>query len=179
MLLWELFATFFRIGLFTIGGGYVMLPLMKREVIETRGWLTGEEFTDILAIAEMTPGPIAVNTSTFVGYRLAGVPGSLAGTLGIVLPSLLVILTIATLLHQYRLMDLPRVQGAFAALRPAVLGLIAAAVWSLARAGISDVRGGLIALGAFAVISLTDWHPALVLVAAALLGGLFLGSASG
>ncbi len=179
MLLWELFATFFRIGLFTIGGGYVMLPLMKREVIETHGWLTGEEFTDILAIAEMTPGPIAVNTSTFVGYRLAGVPGSLAGTLGVILPSLLVILTIATLLHQYRLMEWPRVQGAFTALRPAVLGLIAAAVFSLARAGISDVRGALIAVGAFAIISLTDWHPALVLVAAALLGGLFLGSASG
>lgn len=89
--LWQLFATLFKIGLFTFGGGYAMFPLLERELVEKRGWIEKEEFIDMVAIAESTPGPVAINTATFVGFRRAGIPGSLVATLGVCLPSFLII----------------------------------------------------------------------------------------
>ena len=89
--LWQLFATLFKIGLFTFGGGYAMFPLLERELVEKKGWIEKEEFIDMVAIAESTPGPVAINTATFVGFRRAGIPGSLAATLGVCLPSFLII----------------------------------------------------------------------------------------
>ena len=90
MLLLKLFWSFLQIGLFTFGGGYAMLPLIQREIIDVNGWLTMEQFLDIVAVAEMTPGPIAINSATFVGYRVAGVLGSFAATFGVVLPSFII-----------------------------------------------------------------------------------------
>ena len=175
MILWDLFYTFFKIGLFTIGGGYAMIPLIKTEVIETHAWLTAEEFIDIVAVAEMTPGPIAVNTATFVGYRLSGIPGALLGTLGVVLPSVIIITLIAAYFRQYELQDLPRLKAAFMALRPAVVGLIASAVFSLGKKSVVDVRSITIAALVFAVISFSNIHPIIVLLTVGSLGAIFLG----
>ena len=130
-LMFKLFMTFFKIGAFTIGGGYAMLPLIQREVVETHEWLTEDEFMDILAIAEATPGPVAINTSTYVGYKMAGVKGSLICTLGTVLPSFTIILLIVTFFWQYR--QNPIIEKAFLGIRPAVAALIFSAVYKMGK----------------------------------------------
>lgn len=130
-LMFKLFMTFFKIGAFTIGGGYAMLPLIQREVVETHQWLTEDEFMDILAIAEATPGPVAINTSTYVGYKMAGVKGSLICTLGTVLPSFTIILLIVKFFWQYR--QNPLIEKVFLGIRPAVAALIFSAVYKMGR----------------------------------------------
>ena len=131
-LLWELFAVFSKIGAFTIGGGYAMLPLIQTEVVDKKGWLSQEEFLDILAIAEVTPGPVAINTSTYVGYKLAGVKGSLIATLGTVIPSFTIILIVARYLWDYR--NNPVLDRIFLGIRPAVAALVFSAVYRIGKA---------------------------------------------
>lgn len=125
----SLFMTFFKIGLFTFGGGYAMIPLIKREVTEHHEWLTDEEMFDIIAIAESTPGPLAINTATFVGSKLCGLKGALSATLGVISPSFLIILAISQLLLQIERYEL--VQNAFLGIRAGVLVLITNALISL------------------------------------------------
>ncbi len=100
-LLLQLFVSFFQIGLFSIGGGYAAMPLIREQVVELHGWLTAVEFSDLVTIAEMTPGPIAINSATFVGMRVAGIPGVLIATLGNVLPSIIIMLILARLYERY------------------------------------------------------------------------------
>ena len=102
MILLKLFWSFFQIGLFSIGGGYAALPLIQNQVVEQQAWLTVSEFTDLITIAEMTPGPIAINSSTFVGMQIAGIPGALIATLGCVFPSCIIVLTLAFLYYKYK-----------------------------------------------------------------------------
>lgn len=130
MICLELFATFFRIGLFTIGGGYAMLPLIQQEV-ENRGWMTSEALVNFVAVSESTPGPFAVNISTYVGAELAGLPGAVCSTLGVVLPSFLIILLVARCFAAFQRSTL--VRGAMDGLRPAVIGLIGASVLSVGQ----------------------------------------------
>lgn len=130
-LLFNLFFIFFKIGAFTIGGGYAMLPLIQREVVETHEWLTNDEFVDILAIAEATPGPVAINTATYVGYKKAGIKGSLLCTLGTVLPSFTIILIVVKFFWHLR--DNPLVEKVFLGIRPAVAALICSAVYKMAK----------------------------------------------
>lgn len=118
----ELFLTFFRIGLFTFGGGYAMISLIEAEVATRRGWITSEELTEMVAVAESTPGPIAVNCATYVGYRQAGVPGSAAATLGVVLPSFVIIYAISLFLDTF--MRLEAVAHAFKGIEVAVAFLV-------------------------------------------------------
>lgn len=127
----ELFGVFFKIGAFTFGGGYAMLPLIKREVVEEKKWLDSSEIFDIIAIAESTPGPLAVNSATFVGSRIAGLKGALAATLGVVLPSLLAILAISQILLQIEHFEI--VKNAFQGIRAGVTVLIGNALISLFR----------------------------------------------
>ncbi len=127
--LWTLFLTFFKIGAFTFGGGYAMVPLIQREASEKHGWVTDEDILDIVAIAESTPGPIAINSATFVGYRTCGVLGSVAATLGVVLPSFIIILTISGILRQFQ--ENVYVQYAFRGIRCGVLALILKAMWGM------------------------------------------------
>ena len=126
-----LFFTFFKIGLFTFGGGYAMLPILQREVVEKKGWATEEELTDYFAIGQCTPGIIAVNTATFVGHKYRGVSGGVVATLGLVCPSILVILIIARMLGKFK--DSPLVQKGLYGLRPASVALVAAAGVSVAE----------------------------------------------
>ena len=125
----ELFGVFFKIGAFTFGGGYAMIPLIKREVVEKKKWLADQEMFDIIAIAESTPGPLAINSATFVGSRLSGGKGALAATLGVVLPSFLIILAISQILLQIE--NLKIVQDAFQGIRVGVLALIGNGLLSL------------------------------------------------
>lgn len=128
-MLFELFLSFFQIGLMSVGGGYASLPLIRSQIVELHGWLSMAEFTDLVTIAEMTPGPIAINAATFVGTRIAGLPGALIATCGCVLPSSAVVLTLAWLYNRYRSLSL--IQGVLSGLRPAVVALIASAGLSI------------------------------------------------
>ena len=130
----ELFWSFFQIGLFSIGGGYAAMPLIQSLVVESHGWLTMAEFTnlmtmqefiDIITISQMTPGPIAINSATFVGIQIAGLPGAIIATLGCVFPSCVIVLTLAWVYFRYR--NLSVVQGVLGGLRPAVVAMIASA----------------------------------------------------
>ena len=128
VILLELFVTFFTIGLFTFGGGYAMLPLIQQKVVEN-GWMTVEEIVDFVAVSESTPGPFAVNISTYVGTECAGIPGAICATLGVALPSFLVILIVARCYIRFKESKL--VSGAMFALRATVVGLMAGAVWGM------------------------------------------------
>lgn len=168
-LLLALYSSFFRVGLFTIGGGYAMIPLMGREMISGHGWLTAAEFLDIIAVAEATPGPLAINAATFVGFRLAGIGGALLATLGVVTPSLVILLLFGRLLA--RAVRDPRAGRFLQGLRPALIALIAVAVISLGRTALLDPTTALIAAAVFAAALLfRRLNPLYLLGAGALLG---------
>lgn len=132
----ELFATFFKIGLFTIGGGYAMIPLIEEEVVAKHQWITRQEFVDLLAVAQSTPGVFAVNMAIFIGYKLYGFRGSVSATLGTVLPSFLIILGIALFFQRFK--EYTVVENIFKGIRPAVVALIAVPTFNVARtAGIT------------------------------------------
>ena len=129
MIYLELLWSFFQIGLFSIGGGYAAMPLIQHQVVELHPWLTMTQFADIMTIAEMTPGPIAINSATFVGIHVAGAPGAIIATIGCVLPSCVIVTTLAYIYYRFR--GLRMVQGILAGLRPAVIAMIASAGISL------------------------------------------------
>ena len=131
MTLLHLLWSFFQIGLFSIGGGYAAMPLIQSQVVDQYGWLTMQEFTDLITIAEMTPGPIAVNSATFVGIRIAGFPGALIATLGCILPSLIVVTILAHVYYKYK--GAKALDTVLACLRPVVVALIAAAGLNILR----------------------------------------------
>ena len=122
---WELLLVFLKIGAFTFGGGYAMIPLIQREMVDNKKWISEKDILDIVAISESTPGPIAVNSATFVGIKIAGIPGALAATFGCILPSCIIVTVIAKLYLKYRSMEV--LQGVLGSLRPAVVAMIAAA----------------------------------------------------
>ena len=167
-LLGQLFLSFARIGALTFGGGYAMLPMFQRELVESRGWVTEEELTDYYAIAQCTPGVIAVNTATFTGQKLAGIPGGLVATLGVVFPSLVIITLIAALLTNFA--DLPVVKNAFAGIRVCVCVLILNAVVKLWKKTVIDLPTVLIFLAVLALALFTSLSPILFVLLAALAG---------
>lgn len=125
----ELFWTFFKIGGFTFGGGHAMIPLIQKETVENKKWITDDDILEIIAIAESTPGPVAINSATFVGYRTAGFWGAVCATLGVVLPSFCIILAIAYLLDNF--MEIKAVQYAFKGINAGVLALLFKALWNM------------------------------------------------
>ncbi|MDR2859857.1 MAG: chromate transporter [Mediterranea sp.] len=127
----ELFGIFFKIGTFTIGGGYAMIPVIENEIVVKRQWISKEEFLDLLAVAQSIPGILAVNISIFIGYKLRGIRGSIVAVPGTVLPSFLIILAIALFFHNYK--DNAIVERIFKGIRPAVAALIAAPTFSMAK----------------------------------------------
>ena len=175
MILLELFWTFFKIGAFTFGGGYAMLPLIQAEVA-AHGWMDAEELINFVAVSESTPGPFAVNISTFVGTRLAGVPGALCATLGVALPSFVIILIVAKCFQRFKNSRI--VQGCMSGLRPAVVGLIATALLSVGQTvffpdGIAFGAAFLVSLGVFllsAVLAFRKLHPIWIICISAAIG---------
>ena len=162
------FWSFFKIGLFTFGGGYAMLPMLERELIDNRGWTTNEELMDYFAVAQCTPGVIAVNTATFIGYKLYGNLGGIVATLGVVFPSLVIITTIAGVLTNFA--DIPAVKHAFAGVRVCVCVLIFNAVLKLMKSSMKDAWGIAIFAVIFVLSILTNLSPVIYVVAAALAG---------
>lgn len=168
-----LFWTFFRISLFSIGGGYNMIPLMQHEVA-AHGWLTSERFLDVLAVSEITPGPIAVNLATFAGYHVAGVPGSIAATVGVCLPGALLLLALGALAIHLR--ERPAFRAAMRGLMPALVGLLAATAIRLALALVPagaphpGLPAGAIFAAAFGLVLWKNPHPALLMLGAAAAG---------
>jgi len=164
----DLFLSFARIGLAAFGGGYAMIPLMRAEFIIARQWLTLEEFLDIIAIAEITPGPVAINSATYIGYKVAGIPGAAAATLGVIAPSVVLILIIAGLFQHFR--TSPLVRAVISGIRPAVIGLIFSAVLVLGRPVLVDFRAFSISFAAFLLLITGKLRPLPVIGLAALLG---------
>ena len=163
-----LFLTFFKIGAFTFGGGYAMIPLIQREIVEKHGWMTDEDILDIFAIAESTPGPIAINSATFVGWRVAGFFGAALATFGVVLPSFVIILAISFLLGNFA--DIPTVQYAFFGIRAGVLALLVKALWTMYKKNPKSPIGYGIMAASFIVVAFFDVPVLAVIVGCALVG---------
>jgi chromate transporter len=160
-----------RVGLFGFGGGPGMIPMMQAECVQTHGWLTEEQFLEAIAASSALPGPIAVKMSVLVGSQVGGIPGALAALLGVTVPAITLMTVLTGALMQFR--SAPAVSGAMRAVQPAVIGLLAWTVVSLAPDGIRSLSGALIAGGALAALALKV-HPAAVIVAAMAIGAVFL-----
>lgn len=167
----SLFTTFFRIGLFTFGGGYAMLPLIQREVVEKHNWADEDEVMDYYAVGQCTPGVIAVNVATFIGYKKKGIPGGIFATLGVVCPSIIIISIIAACLTHFS--DNVYVQHALAGIRLAVCALVTVSIFKLFKKGIVDAVTALIALGVFLLMRFFDITPVISVVLAAVVGIVF------
>ena len=166
--LWELFYTFAKVGVMTFGGGYAMLPILQREVVENKGWATEEELADWFAIGQCTPGVIAVNTATFAGRKVLGNIGGVVATLGVVFPSLIIISLLAGVITTFA--EVAWVKNAFAGIRVCVCVLIFNAVVKLFKGAVKDWAAGLIFLAVLAASLLTELSPVIFVAAAALLG---------
>ncbi len=160
--------SFFKVGILTFGGGYAMLPMLQREIVERRGWATEEELLDYYAIGQCTPGVIAVNTATFIGSRKKGVLGGFLATLGVVLPSLLIITAIAALLTNFA--EIPAVQHALAGIRVAVVVLVGFSVWKLMKSGVKGGFGWCLFLLVFFVSAIWGLSPVIVVLVSAASG---------
>ncbi len=145
----SLFFTFLKIGLFTFGGGYAMIPLIQRETVDNKKWINDEDMLEIIAIAESTPGPIAINAATFIGYRVGGFFGALAATVGVVLPSFVIITVISFVLAAFQ--NVVWIRYAFNGIRAGVLALIVKALWSMYKQSPNGIFAYLIMFGAFVV----------------------------
>ncbi|MDD5936673.1 MAG: chromate transporter [Clostridiales bacterium] len=157
-----LFISFLKVGLFSVGGGYAAIPLIQNQIVELLGLMTMAEFTDLITIAEMTPGPISINSSTFVGMRLNGIPGVLICTLGVVLPAFIICLTLAFFYYKYR--NFSGVQTVLSALRPAVVALIAGAGLNILLLGLFNADKTSINFGDFRIIEFGLFAGALFLL---------------
>ena len=167
-ILWELFASFARIGALTFGGGYAMIPLLEREIVDRHHWAAEEELMDYYAVGQCTPGVIAVNVATFVGYKIAGPVGGVFATLGVVTPSLLIILLIASVLQNFA--DVPAVKSAFAGIRVCVSVLIFNAVLKLWKKAVVDKAALVLFLLVFLLSLFTDLSPVVFVVVCAAAG---------
>lgn len=164
----EMFYSFFKIGAFTLGGGYAMLPLIEREVVDKKQWINRDDFLDMLALAQSAPGPIAINTAVFVGYKIAGVPGMIFTVLGSVLPSFIIILIIASFFVGIK--DNALVERAFKGIRPAVVALIAAPVIRLSKSAKVNKKTVIIPIICAALVAFLDITPVLIIIVAAIFG---------
>lgn len=164
----ELYVSFFRIGGLTFGGGLAMLPMLQREIVTDRKWCTEEEILDMYAIGQCTPGVIAVNTATFIGYKQAGFLGGVAATLGVVSPSIIIICLIASILQNF--IHMPAVLHALAGIRVVVCALMMNTVVTMAKKGIVDKLGAILFAAAFILACFTPVPTALLIVFAGIIG---------
>lgn len=170
---WQLFWIFFKIGIATIGGGYAMVPMIEHQIVRQYGWLSQEEFMDILAVSQTAPGIFAVNMSQHIGERIGGLRASIIASLGVILPSFIIILLLASIFRSFR--HILWVEYAFRGIRPVVVALIAAPVFTMAQSAKISWRTVWIPIVAAALIALWGVSPIYILVAAGL-GGYLYGS---
>lgn len=166
--LWKLFSTFFKIGAITFGGGYAMLPIIQREIVDKHKWASNEEVLDYYAVGQCTPGVIAVNVATFTGYKERGIVGGIAATLGVICPSVIIISIIAAFLNAFA--HLAIVRYAFSGIRVAVAVLIINAIKNLWKTGIKDAAGLIAFLVTFAIMIFTNISVVYLIIAAILFG---------
>ena len=168
---WTAFKTFFKIGAFTLGGGYAMIPIIKSEVVEKHKWIADEEFIDLIAVAQSCPGVFAANISIFIGYKLHKLRGALCTCLGAVLPSFLIILLIALFFHRF--MDIRWVAAMFRGIRPAVVALIAVPTFKLAKSANIRFSNCWIPIVTAGLIYLLGVNPVYIIIAAGLSGYIY------
>ncbi|MDR2010514.1 MAG: chromate transporter [Bacteroidales bacterium] len=169
---WQMFSVFFRIGAFTLGGGYSMIPLIQKEVVEKKRWLSEKDFIDTLAVAQSAPGVMAVNTAIFVGYKLKGLKGSIVTTLGCALPSFIIILLVAMVFTDIK--DNEIVNRVFKGIRPVVVALIVTPLWNMSKAAGINWKTVIIPVGVALIIWLTGASPVIFIVLA-ITGGILFG----
>ena len=168
---WQIFISFFKIGSFTLGGGYAMIPLIQQEVVDKKGWLKENEFVEMMAIAQSAPGPIALNTAIFVGYKARGIKGVIFSSLGTILPSFIVILLIAIIFTDFK--NNPGVERVFKGIRPAVVALIAAPTFSMAKSAKVNRYNVWIPIVSALIIWLLGFSPIWVIIIAGVGGYLY------
>ena len=166
--IWTLFTTFFKIGAFTFGGGYAMVPLIQREIAENKGWISDDDILDIIAIAESTPGPIAINSATFVGLKVAGFWGAVMATLGVVLPSFVIISLIAAVLREFA--EYKAVKYAFVGIRAGVLALIIKALYTMYKKCPKGIVSYIVMVFSFLIVAFTDINVLVVIICCAVFG---------
>lgn len=171
MTLLKLFGVLFAVNLFTIGGGYVMLPLLNQFFVEDFGWLTRQEFLDAVAIGQVTPGPLTI-MNTFIGYKVAGFPGAVAAVAGSYLPSLAVVTLVTRYYMKFK--GLRAVASVFRGIRPAVVGMLLAVGLNLAGISLGSPLTAAIGLASFALMAFTKVDPTLIVILAGVVGGVFL-----
>lgn len=167
-LLVEIFLVFFKIGLFSFGGGYAMMPLFEKEIINGLHWISYSDFIDIVAIAQTTPGPFAVNSATFIGNKLAGFLGSVVATLGVTLPSFIIMSIIFLTINKFR--ESNAVKVSIRGIRPVVLALVLAAVVTIGKGAIIDYKSIIIAIVAFVLVRVKKLNPILLMAVGFLVG---------
>ena len=160
--LWTLFITFAKVGVMTFGGGYAMLPILEREVVKNHNWTTSEQMLDYYAIGQCTPGIIAVNVSTFIGYKTRGILGAIVATFGMVFPSLVIITALASVLKMFQ--DNVYVKKAFAGIRIAVCALMVTAVIGLVRKAVSNIPTAIVAVAALLLQLLLGVSPVIIVI---------------
>ena len=165
--IFSLFLTFLKIGGFTFGGGYAMIPLIQKEVVDNKKWVTDDDILEIIAIAESTPGPIAINSATFIGYKTCGVLGSFFATLGVVLPSFVIIMIIAFLLNGFA--EITAVKYAFFGIRAGVLALLLKSFWGMFKKCPKNAVAYSIAAAAF-IASILSLDTLVIIISAAVIG---------
>ncbi|MDF7801484.1 chromate transporter [Pontiellaceae bacterium B1224] len=169
-MLFQLFTAFFTIGLFAFGGGYAILSFLQQEV-ERRGWMSTERFVDFIAISQSTPGPIAINMATFVGFETGGVLGALVASIAVALPGMILMSTFA--LFFFHFYERPGTQAVFRGLRPAVVGLVAAAAWQIGRVAVVNVPAAAISIVCIVLIAKWKVSPVFLVIGSAIAGVIF------
>ncbi len=168
MIYLDIFFTFLKIGLFSFGGGYAMLPLIQQEVVTAHNWISAKEFIDVVAISQITPGPISINSATYIGFKTAGIPGSVLATLGVITPSIILMVIISKFFIKFK--NNKYVENAFLSLRPATIGLIAAAAIMVAQSSFIDFKSVIIFAAAFLLSYVYKLDPILLTVLSAAAG---------
>lgn len=167
-MLLALFISFAKIGAFSFGGGYAMIPLISREIVENRAWLSMSEFIDVISLSQATPGPVGINSATYVGYKVAGFWGSVCATTGVIVPSFAIMVGLGHLFFKYR--DVGLVKNVFRGIRPAVVALILAAAVSVASSSVTGAVPAIVAAAVVIAILAFNMDPVLLLLACGALG---------
>lgn len=172
-IIFKLFFSFLKIGTFSFGGGYAMLPFIQREIVINNSWISITEFMDIIGISQMTPGPVAINSATFVGYKIQGVFGSMVATLGVVTTSFILVSIISRTLTKFK--DSNIIKAGLLGMRPVLIALILSAFLELAKESYIDIKSIIITLIVGGLLLSKKVHPILIIVISAVLGIIFYG----
>ncbi len=164
----EIFLSFLKIGAFSFGGGYAMLPLIEREIVNNQNWITFKEFIDIIGISQMTPGPIAINSATFVGFKVSGILGSISATLGVVTFSFFLVSIANHYIIKFK--ESYIMKAALAGMRPALIGLIISVFFSLGRESYKDIKSVVIGIIILVLLLISKLHPIVIIVISGILG---------